>query len=243
MPEFELKKIFLSIEKILPALKNKIACFDADGTLWKDDVDFCFLNYQIQNQILKNKDILQKIKEAYLKDHTQACILLAQRNKGYNLEQLQKWSQDCFLKTPLHVFSFQKQILSFLKKHKTTIYVITASPQWLVEAAVNFYHLDIDFVIGIKTKINNNTLTDEVQHPVSVGAGKVDAFLRHSNKQHPFFVSGNTYSDLHILELSSHIKFAVASSQKNESHYESERKLLQLAQDRSWFYKDLLKSP
>ena len=240
MPNFELKKFFLSIEKALPDLKHRIACFDADGTLWKNDVDFCFLNYQIQNHLLKKRNCVEKAQEIYLKDHVQSCTLLAQRNEGLSLSDLKKWSHDCFSKNPLYIFPFQREIISFLKKHSTTVYVVTASPQWLVEEAVQFYKLEVDFVIGIKNKVKDGILTNEVELPVSVGKGKVETFLKHSKNQKPFLVSGNTLSDLHLLELSSHLKFVVSSSEKNEPHYESERKLLDRAQKNSWFYTDLI---
>ena len=34
------------IKPVLSQIKNKTAVFDADGTLWREDIGFDFFNYQ-----------------------------------------------------------------------------------------------------------------------------------------------------------------------------------------------------
>lgn len=233
-----LKNIFSSIEKALPHLQDKIACFDADGTLWKNDVDFHFLAYQKKRDFL-NKEHLEKVQRAHIlynKNSFQACCLLAQRNAGFKLSQLIRWSQDCFKEKQLEVFSFQRDIISFLKKNGVKIYIVSASPEWLVRQALIHHGLEVDEVVGVRTQVKDDLVTDQLEHPLSIGEKKVDAFLNRSLNKKTFFVAGNTLSDLRLLENSTHLKFSIASAKEGERHYESEQKLLNLAQQNAWFH-------
>ena len=242
----KLNSIFSSIEKTLPYISNKIACFDADGTLWKEDVDSCFLEYQKTKHLLPNLPSMISQKKsrqptAYNpQQHIQNCSLLAQRHKGISLSQFQSWCQDYLNTNPLNVFSFQRKLLSFLKSHNITLYVFSASSELLVKSAVQHYQLPIDHVIGVKTLIKEGMITSQLQHPLPVGSGKAISFLQKSPKIYPFFVSGNTLSDLSLLKLSTHFKFVVASARQQDRQYFMERPLLSIAQQNSWFYKDLL---
>ena len=242
----KLSFIFSSIEKTLPYISNKIACFDADGTLWKEDVDSCFLEYQKTKNLLPNLPSIMNQKKSQQpssynpQQHIKNCSLLAQRHKGVSLNQFQSWCQDYFNTNPLTVFPFQRKLLSFLKSHKITLYVLSASSELLVKSAVRYYQLPIDEIIGVKTLIKDGIITSQLQYPLSVGSGKVSAFLQKSPTTYPFFVSGNTLSDLSLLKLSTHFKFVVASACRQDRQYFMERQLLSIAQKNSWLYKDLL---
>ena len=245
-PNTTLNSIFSSIEKTLPYISNKIACFDADGTLWKEDVDASFLEYQKTKHLLSNLPSIINQKKSQQpstynpQQHIKNCSLLAQRHKGISLNQFKSWCQDYFNTNPLTIFSFQRKLLSFLKSHNITLYVFSASSELLVKSAVLHYKLPIDYVIGVKTLIKEGTITSQLQHPLPVGSGKAMSFLQHSPKIYPFFVSGNTLSDLSLLKLSTHFKFVIASACQQDRQYFMERQLLSIAQQNSWFYKDLL---
>lgn len=243
----ELNRILSSIKQTLPLLpqKAKLACFDADGTLWKEDVDMRFLQHQIKNRLLMNpaatEFIQQMVQNRFSspQSHRQACSFLAQRNKGCSLDQWSSWCMDFFNTNPLNVFSFQKTLLSFFKENQVTVYVVSASPELLVQKAVQHYGLPVDHVIGVRTAVCDNKITDQLQPPLPIGPGKVDAFFKHSKKVCPFFVSGNTPSDLGLLEASTHFKMVVAGARRDEISYHAEQKLLSTARERAWFCMDL----
>ena len=117
------------------------------------------------------------------------------------------------------------------------IYVVSASPQWVVEQAVRHYDLPVDCVVGMKTKLDDKkVITDQLVYPLSMEAGKVTAFLERSKNRYPFFASGNTVSDLDLLESSTHIKCVVVKAKKGERQYDSEQVLLSIALQKNWFY-------
>jgi len=227
----------VSIEKAQRGLSHKIAVFDADGTLYPEDVGFGFFEYQVENNLLKEKDFLKNINECYKKNKIKTCSIILQKNKGVLLDQYMSWCNDFFKTDPLTVFSFQKKLIHYLKKLGVTVYVVSASPQWVVQQAVRHYELPIDVVVGLKTVVDDKgVITDQLIYPLSMGPGKVTALLEKSKNLYPFFVSGNTVSDLDLLESSTHIKCVVAKAETGRRQYESEQVLLSIALQKNWFY-------
>lgn len=226
-------------EKTLSQLSSPFAVFDADGTLWKEDIGFGFFYYQIENKWIEDESLKKKVNDLYNESPQNSCSLIVQLNKNIHIKQYRKWCKEYLKTNPVTVFSFQKKLISFLHNKGVKNYVVTASPEWLVEEAIKHYELPIDKVIGFKTLIKNELITDQLQYPLPIGSGKMSAYLQKSNSIYPFFSSGNTLSDLDLLELASHFKLVVTSASKNEKHFDSERILLSIARQKSWFYKDL----
>lgn len=231
-----LDKLMASIEQAQRSLSHKIAVFDADGTLWPEDAGFGFFEYQVKNNLLQEKDFLESIDEFYKTNQSKTCSIILQKNKGISFNQYISWCKDFFKTDPLTVFSFQRQLIKCLKKLDVTIYVVSASPQWVVEQAMKHYELPVDFVVGVRTAIDDKgVITDDLMYPLSIASGKVNAFLERSKNLYPFFVSGNTVSDLDLLESSTHIRCVVAQAKKGERQYDSEQVLLSIAQQKNWF--------
>ncbi len=235
--KLSLDKLMASIEQAQRGLSHKIAVFDADGTLWPEDAGFGFFEYQVKNNLLSDKDFLKNIDEYYKVNQSKTCSIILQKNKDVSLNQYISWCRDFFKTDPLSIFPFQRQLIKYLKELGVTVYVVSASPQWVVEQAVRHYGLSIDVVVGLKTVLDSKkVITDQLVYPVSIGSGKVTAFLERSNNLYPFFVSGNTVSDLDLLKSSTHIQWVVAQAQKGERQYDSEQILLSIARQKNWFY-------
>ena len=231
----QFKKLISSIQENQNSLPddNRIAVFDADGTLWPEDIGFGFFKYQVKKKVIP--DILVN----YKKKPKTVCSLMVQNNKGVFFKQYLKWCRDYLKTKPLKVFDFQKKLIEVLRNFNTKIYVVSASCEWLVQESLRYYKIPVDQVIGVKTQIKEGKITDKLIHPLPVGEGKVKAFLEKSQNK-PFFVSGNTLSDLELLNLSKCIKWVVALAKKEERQYENEQALLILAQKKNWFYVDHL---
>lgn len=227
------------VEDILPDISSPIVAFDADGTLWKEDVGFGFFNYQMSKKWIDDKNLKEKIHHLYQNNPQQSCSLIVQSNNNVPLQQYLSWCQEYFNQVPLTIFSFQRKIIQFLHNKGVQIYVVSASPEWVVQEAIRHYALPIDHVIGVKTQIEEGLISDKLEYPLPIAAGKVSAFLNQSKHNYPFFASGNTVSDIDLLELATHFKLVVGSAQKGDKHFDSERVLLSLAKQKSWFYKDL----
>ncbi len=235
--KLSIDKLMADIERVQRRLPRKIAVFDADGTLWPEDVGFGFFEYQVRNNLLLERDFLKNIDKCYKENQLKTCSIILQKNKGISLDQYVSWCSDFFKTDPITIFSFQKKLIRHLKKLNVAVYVVSASPEWVVEQAVRRYDLPVDCVVGMKTVVDcKKVMTDQMVYPLSVGSGKVSAFLEKSQNIYPFFVSGNTVSDLDLLESSTHIKCVVAKAKKGERQYDSEQVLLSIALQKKWFY-------
>lgn len=237
---FNLDQFYSSVDNILSHIPNKIAVFDADGTLWKEDIGFGFFEYQIKNSLLQNPPSMKFIHQLYKTNPRKVCSLIVQINQGVFYKQYISWCNDYLKSNPVNVFSFQRKIINFLKDKNVDIYVVSASPEWVVNEAIRYYSLKIDHVIGLKTVIEKSTITDQLCYPLSIADGKSRSFLQRSKNIYPFFSASNTVSDLDLLELATHLKLVVASAPIGHKHYDSERVLLSIAHQKSWLYNDLL---
>ena len=97
-----------------PSSKD-IAVLDADGTLWPEDANDVLLHYEVRKKLRNFKDILNSYyhKEGY---HYKFCELFAQRQAGWTLEEFKSHCLEALREDPLHVFSFQKTLLQYLKQ-------------------------------------------------------------------------------------------------------------------------------
>lgn len=237
MIPFKLHSFFQKVEEILPQISNKKACFDADGTLWKEDIGFSFLDYQKKHSLIKET---KNVRELYKTNPTEACSLLLQANNNVSYEQYLSWCRDYLKTQPVNPFSFQKKILFFLKEKGVETYIVSSSPEWVVKTAVDHLKLPVDHVIGLKTLIKNNKVTDELYYPLPIAEGKTTAYLERSGNVYPFFSAGNTLADLDMLSMATHLRLAVASAPPGKRQYDSERVLQSLARQKSWMVKDFL---
>lgn len=237
MTDEKLEEILLAIDKALDDGATPVAAFDADGTLWNTDVGQNFFEYQIQNKLVplpdKAWDHYEKMQDI---NPREAYLWLAQVNKGKSLEEVHRWARESlerFGPTPL--FDHQQTIINHLLSKDVEVYIVTASIKWAVDPASALYAIPTENVVGVTTKISAGLITDLQGGPVTYREGKVEGLLEATGGQKPFFCSGNSTGDLHLLEAASHIAFVNSAAREDEETYESEMELLGLAKERGWF--------
>ena len=215
-----------------PPDKN-LAVLDADGTLWPEDANHILLDYQIK----KNKEKFQQLHELLDRDYQtqryKLCSAFVQRQSGSTLAQFKAESREALKQKPLSVFSFQRHLLEFLKKQNMKIVVVTASIQWLVELAVEICRLPVDQVLGVKTKLEGQVITDQIICPAPLSSHKAEVLLKYLPEESCFLAGGNTLTDQPLLELAE-LSFVVHSAHFKNMIYQSERKLKQLALKKNW---------
>lgn len=241
MPKDLIDHIKQSIDQALADVpKPAIAAFDADGTLWDTDMGENFFLYQIQEKLIEG--LPENPWEHYWKLKKEvspkvAYLWLAQINKGVPLSTVRTWSQDCVDRLrPLPIFPGQKDIIDHLHDKGVDVYVVTASIKWSVEAAASLYGIPQDRVLGITTKVENGIVTDVQAGPITWREGKVKGLLLATGNRHPFFASGNTPGDLALLESSTHLRLAMAATDKDTELFAEEMRLVEIAKERKWFY-------
>ncbi len=243
-PKEKLQRIFDSIDQALQGLEKgqAVAAFDADGTLWNTDLGEAFLQFQMRQGLPSQlpKDAwahYHKMKEEVSPEA--AYLWLAQINAGYRLEEVQSWArQSVEAMKPIPVFEASRSIIAHLLERSVDVYIVTASIEWAVQPAAELFGLRPDQVFGIRTKVKDGVVTTEQEGSLTYRQGKVTALLERNGGRRPFFCAGNTEGDLPLLESSTALRLVMAASPPDNENFSTERKMLQLARERDWFFHD-----
>lgn len=208
-----------------------LAVFDADGTLWPEDVNDILLDYEIQ----KGMDLKPLLSDRLKGEGMRAtrCRLFASLQAGLSLKEFKGFCVEALSRKRLHVFPFQKELLEHLKQRAFKIIVVTASVKPLVETAIQLYDLPVDLVLGVETEIKGGYLGKKVLEPSPVAHLKGEVLLQHSQGEKPFLSGGNTLTDLPLLEMAQRA-FVVHSAVQGTPIFLSEKKLVEKAVEKGW---------
>lgn len=234
-----LKKIKNSLRNSIEQCENPVAAFDADGTLWSSDIGRDFFQYQIEKGLLKKKIDQPRSEFEHIKFYegkAQALTWLAYVLSGFLLEEVQGWIKE-FLKdrqpTP---FLFQKKLISWLQEMNVQVFIVSSSLKWLLDPAVNMFNIPSENIIGVQTVVKKGIITDELIMPAPIQEDKVPALYEKTNNKPPLFSAGNTLSDKALLEAATQTQLVVSTAKEKDFNYLSEKKLLQIAKTKKWFY-------
>jgi HAD superfamily phosphoserine phosphatase-like hydrolase len=184
-------------------IENPTAVFDADGTLWRDDIGERFLQWLIKNRHLQgadySKDIYGEYEKLLEKDTGAAYAMATKLMSGINEKELAGWAADFF---PSHfssnVFPKQRELISRLQEAGVDVWIVSASNRWIVEGASPHMGVPQDHVVGIQTEVKNGVLTDRIIPPVTYRQGKVDAIREYIGEKVDF-AAGNSMTDFEML--------------------------------------------
>lgn len=237
-----IQKIKNSLQTIITNMDRAYAVFDADGTIWPQDVGKSFFEYQVKQRTFKNtmSDPSSEFNRVFKEQGKRAALLwLIQIQVGTPLHILNQSIKE-FLKPSITIFSFQKNLIHWLISQKVNVYIVSSSLKLILEEALKEFNIPSENIIGINAEVQNGIITDKVIFPAPINVEKVQAFQAQTNNAIPCFVAGNTLYDQSLLELSSHIRLVVSSTKVGERNFESEKKLLQIAKNRQWLYIDTM---
>lgn len=238
----DLNLIKEKIEKLLKKEEPSFAVFDADGTLWTQDVNNLLLNHQIEHNLRDLKDLLHSMYESE-KHRKERCREFVRRQAGFSPKEIKRQLRTALKTQPFTVFPFQIELMRYFKEKGFKNFIVTASIKWLVEEIVEQENLPVDKVLGVQVRLFEGKLTRELVPPLTYGEGKKEAFLRESEGKKPLFVAGNSPGDLHLLKAASVALVVNSASKENREHFAGEQAMKQLAREKGWFLMDLLKNP
>ncbi len=216
------------------------AAFDADGTLWSNDVGENFFQYQIDHCGLKslaNIDPWKHYEDLKKKHPPEAYLWLAQLCAGFSVEEVRQWATAAAQKNPPDVFTSQQELIKQLLHRDIHILVVSASVHWAVEGALPAIGLSAKNALGVRTRVENGVVTSHGEGSVTWREGKREALLAATNGVRPLLSCGNSSGDIHLLESSVGVALAVQSQTASSAHpklYADEQHLLKLAHQHQW---------
>ena len=214
---------------------HPIAAWDADGTLWAENMGELFFKYQIQNCDLQlPPNPLRIYKNLKKTSPDKAFLWLAQINHGKSLEQVRSWAETHFHESGIQIFPFQQEFIKFLQEHNVDVYIVTASITWAIEPGAKRLGIPFDNVLGIHTKSVNGLLTSEQRGHLTWKVGKANALLAATKHRPAMLCSGNSKDDIALLESATHLRTAIISSTAGDSMYATEHFLQNYAEQKGW---------
>ena len=150
--------------------------FDADGTLWNDDLGDAFFAFLVKNGLVSARKLSEyQTLEAF--DPKAAYGFAVQAMAGLSETQVLDLSDD-FCEGWL-LSRVRQDVVGFalaLRKAGMRVEVISATAELIVRPAITRVLGDWAVSHGIRVEIKNGILTDILEQPLSFAEGKVEVF-------------------------------------------------------------------
>lgn len=105
--------------------------------------------------------------------------------------------------TGIRVHSEIRDLMQVLDQQGFDVWVVTAGPQWVVQAAADSFPIERDKMIGMRTKLVDGKLTVEMEPPPTFRQGKVEAIKQFIGAK-PVLVLGDSWTDAEMLDYGEH---------------------------------------
>ena len=211
------------------AHKGAVACFDADWTLWNYDLGEAFLRWVSAGGLLPARpagleayeEYLRRVRENRCEGYAFATKVLA----GLSESDVERWSRQLAAAWP----SYRKAMVDLLlglHANGVECFVISATADWTVKAALEYLGFPRERVFGMRVAVEAGVLTDRLLGPITCGEGKVEAIERYVGRM-PDLAFGDSLGDLPMLEASRQ-PIVVATLDRQDSE------LARIAKERGW---------
>jgi phosphoserine phosphatase len=161
------------------AVPGGLAVFDADGTLWRDDIGEAFLRHLVKLGWVKlpgGGDAYEAYEEAVARDRKTGYAYAAQLLAG--LSQKAVAGEAIFFASewvPPRLVSDTAGLIALCRGAGLKPFVVSASPMPIVLASAPLASFDVAHCRGIETAVVDGVYTENIIEPITYAAGKIDA--------------------------------------------------------------------
>lgn len=199
-------------------LKGEVAVFDADETLWRNDAGEGFLKYLIAHHKLANLppgfDPFANYEALCAQNKWMGYPYATQVLAGMKVSEIQALARDFFKDFSRNVYPGQKALIQRLQQAGVEVWIVSASPQWLIEVGAPYLGVKPDHVVGVRLAVANGLATPHLLPPMTFRQGKVEAIDKYIRKQ-PVYVSGDSITDFEMLQYASRLQMVINPKDKN----------------------------
>jgi phosphatidylglycerophosphatase C len=190
-----------TVEAVLAGAPRPVV-FDADGTLWRGDVGEDLLRYLTTENLLPGRagaGVYEAYEAKCAQDPASAYAFAVEVMEGFDESKLRALCRDFFGRRFLgRLFAFTRPVLAALAQKGFELWIVSASPSWIVDAGAEALGLPQGRVIAVHADVEDGRLTAHVQRPVPCGEGKVELLKARGLK--PALAFGNGELDQPMLE-------------------------------------------
>lgn len=215
-----------------------VAVFDADNTLWRDDVGEGFFEWLAHGRKLKDmlpgEDPMQEYAHRCDQDLTAGYAWAVTRMAGLREADVRRWA-DAYFRVVFakRVFEPQKALIRFLQQHGWEVWIVSASNRWVAQAGARWVGVPQEHVVGVDLEVVDGLLTEKLAYPMTHRAGKVLAIDRFI-KRRPDLVSGDSEGDREMMLYSRGLALLIADPSRK-----SQKDMRDLARKRGWLMQNL----
>lgn len=184
-------------------LQGQVAVFDADETLWSHDVGEAFLQWLIAEKHLVQppppEGVWARYEALCQQDKQVGYPYAAQAMAGMSEARLRMLAQTFFKQFQSNIYPAQQRLIQRLQAAGVKVWIVSASNQWIIEAAAPYLGVPVSQVVGIRLQVDHGQITDQLIFPVTYRQGKVEAIQKYIAQQ-PVLVSGDSMTDYEMLQ-------------------------------------------
>jgi phosphoserine phosphatase len=200
--------------------ERKVAVFDCDGTLLgqvpyylADEALYSFAKTHYADKKDEFSKHKMKIIDRLLHGNNTGIQYVKERIDflwGMTTGEVEQIGANCFhAKYQQKIYPEMRELLANLKEYGFEIWILSASPELLYQ---QFVHeelgIPVDRILGVKSVVRNDTVTNTLVLPVPQDEGKAQA-LETFIKARPLFVAGNSRGDMEMMNESVGLKLIV----------------------------------
>lgn len=185
--------------------KDKLACFDADGTLWAEDIGEALLRWLAAGGLLPKlgaardpADIWDEYEARVKKNRAEGYGWAVQVMAGLPETDVRRWSRQL-----AHAWPNYRPAMAGLVRGLSAsgydVWLVSASNGWIVAAGAPHVGANPSKVLGVRVEVDDDELTDRLLPPVTVNQGKVEAIQKRFGRL-PDLAVGDSLGDVEMLE-------------------------------------------
>lgn len=215
-----------------------VAVFDADKTLWRDDLGEGFLQWLGNGRKLKDmlpgEDVMKEYARRCDQDTTAGYAWAVTRMAGLREADVRRWAEAYFrVAFAKRVFAPQRALIRFLQQHGWEVWIVSASNRWVVQAGARALGIPVARAVGVDLEVDDGVLTGKLAYPMTHRAGKVLAIDRFI-KRRPALVSGDSDGDREMMLYSRGLALLISDPSSK-----SQAGMRELARERGWLVQNL----
>jgi len=187
-------------KRLGPKPGRRVAVFDADGTLWYDDIGEAFARWLVEGDLLKGThadsfwdEYERRVNESRIDGYTWVIQVMA----GLPEADVKLWCRQLAAAWS-NYRPGMKALIAGLEQEGYETWICSASNRWIVRATAPYVGIPDERVLGIETQVADGLLTTRPIYPRPCNQGKVDAIQKHIGVK-PVFAFGDSMGDFEML--------------------------------------------